>query len=34
MTSAQPRPNTTDAGIPVSNDEYSLTVGPRDPAKS
>jgi catalase len=31
MTSTQPRPNTTDAGIPVSNDEYSLTVGPDGP---
>jgi catalase len=31
MTSTQPRPNTTDAGIPVSSDEFSLTVGPDGP---
>jgi catalase len=26
-----PRPTTTDAGIPVSSDELSLTVGPDGP---
>src|SRR5690606_341058 len=26
-----PKPTTTDAGIPVSSDEYSLTVGPDGP---
>jgi catalase len=31
MTSTQPRPTTTDAGIPVASDEYSLTVGPDGP---
>jgi catalase len=31
MTSSQPRPTTTDAGIPVASDEYSLTVGPDGP---
>jgi len=25
------KPTTTDAGIPVSSDEYSLTVGPDGP---
>src|SRR5256885_8402877 len=28
MTSTQPKPTTTDAGIPVESDEHSLTVGP------
>ena len=31
MTSAQPRPTTTDAGIPVPSDDHSLTVGPDGP---
>jgi catalase len=32
MTSTQPNPTqTTDAGIPVESDEYSLTVGPGGP---
>ena len=32
MTSTQPNPiQTTDAGIPVESDEYSLTVGPGGP---
>ena len=32
MTSTQPNPTqTTDAGIPVESDEYSLTVGPDGP---
>ena len=31
MTSAQPNPTTTDAGIPVPSDEHSLTVGPDGP---
>ncbi|HYY19569.1 MAG TPA: catalase, partial [Streptosporangiaceae bacterium] len=31
MTSTQPRPTTTDAGIPVASDEHSLTVGPDGP---
>jgi catalase len=31
MSSAQPRPTTTDAGIPVPSDEYSLTVGADGP---
>jgi catalase len=31
MTSMQPRPTTTDAGIPVASDEFSLTVGPDGP---
>jgi catalase len=31
MTSTQPRPTTTDAGIPVANDAHSLTVGPDGP---
>jgi catalase len=29
--SAEPKPTTTDAGIPVSSDEHSLTVGPDGP---
>jgi len=31
MTNAQPRPQTTDAGIPVESDKYSLTVGAGGP---
>ena len=31
MTSTQPKPTTTDAGIPVASDEHSLTVGPDGP---
>jgi catalase len=31
MTNPQPHPTTTDAGIPVSSDEHSLTVGPDGP---
>jgi catalase len=31
MTSTQPKPTTTDAGIPVASDEFSLTVGPDGP---
>ena len=31
MTSTQPKPTTTDAGIPVESDEQSLTVGPGGP---
>src|SRR6476619_3250599 len=31
MTYTQPRPTTTDAGIPVSSDEHSLTIGPDGP---
>jgi len=31
MTSTQPVPTTTDAGIPVESDEHSLTVGPDGP---
>lgn len=31
MTDTQPRPTTTDAGIPVASDEHSLTVGPDGP---
>jgi catalase len=31
MTSTQPGPTTTDAGIPVASDELSLTVGPDGP---
>ena len=31
MTDTQPRPTTTDAGIPVSSDEHSLTIGPDGP---
>lgn len=27
----QPKPTTTDAGIPVESDEHSLTVGPDGP---
>ena len=31
MTSTQPKPTTTDAGIPVPSDEHSLTIGPDGP---
>ncbi|MBW0101804.1 catalase [Pseudonocardia sp. KRD291] len=31
MTSSQPEPTTTDAGIPVASDEHSLTIGPDGP---
>jgi catalase len=31
MTTTQPPPTTTDAGIPVESDEHSLTVGPDGP---
>jgi catalase len=31
MTSTQPKPTTTDAGVPVASDEHSLTVGPDGP---
>jgi Catalase len=31
MTTMQPRPTTTDAGIPVASDQLSLTVGPDGP---
>ena len=31
MTSTQPRPTTTDAGIPVESDAHSLTVGADGP---
>jgi catalase len=31
VTSTQPKPTTTDAGIPVASDEHSLTVGPDGP---
>jgi catalase len=31
MTTTQPRPTTTDAGIPVASQEHSLTVGPDGP---
>src|ERR1700747_2132539 len=31
MTTSQPKPTTTDAGIPVASDEHSLTVGPDGP---
>ena len=31
MTASQPKPTTTDAGIPVESDEHSLTVGPDGP---
>lgn len=31
MVSKDPKPTTTDAGIPVPSDEYSLTVGPNGP---
>jgi catalase len=31
MTNKERRPTTTDAGIPVSSDEHSLTIGPNGP---
>ncbi|GAA5113046.1 catalase [Haloechinothrix salitolerans] len=31
MTRGEPKPTTTDAGIPVPSDEHSLTVGPDGP---
>src|SRR3981189_2139489 len=31
MNNAQHNPPTTDAGIPVSSDEHSLTIGPDGP---
>jgi catalase len=31
MASTQSRPTTTDAGIPVASDQFSLTVGPDGP---
>jgi catalase len=31
VTNPQPKPTTTDAGIPVESDEHSLTVGPDGP---
>lgn len=31
MSEQKPKPTTTDAGIPVSSDEHSLTVGPDGP---
>jgi catalase len=31
MTSTQPKPTTTDAGIPVESDDLSLTIGPGGP---
>jgi catalase len=31
MTTSQSKPTTTDAGIPVSSDQYSLTAGPDGP---
>ena len=31
MTDTQPRPTTTDAGIPVCSDEHSLTIGADGP---
>ena len=31
MKTDDPEPTTTDAGIPVSSDEHSLTVGPDGP---
>jgi catalase len=31
MTDAHPHPTTTDAGIPVSSDDHSLTIGPDGP---
>jgi catalase len=31
VTTTQPKPTTTDAGIPVESDEHSLTVGPHGP---
>jgi catalase len=31
VTQTQPKPTTTDAGIPVESDEHSLTIGPDGP---
>jgi catalase len=31
LTTTQPKPTTTDAGIPVASDDHSLTVGPDGP---
>ena len=31
MTASEPRPTTTDAGVPVASDEFSLTLGPDGP---
>jgi len=31
MSDKESKPTTTDAGIPVASDEYSLTVGPDGP---
>jgi catalase len=31
MSSREPEPTTTDAGIPVASQEHSLTVGPDGP---
>ena len=31
MTTTEPKPTTTDAGIPVESDDHSLTVGPDGP---
>jgi catalase len=31
MSDTQPAPTTTDAGIPIENDEHSLTIGPDGP---
>ena len=31
MTGTQPKPTTTDAGVPVYSDEHSLTIGPDGP---
>ena len=31
MTDMKPLPTTNDAGIPIENDEHSLTVGPDGP---
>ena len=31
MSGNERKPTTTDAGIPVSSDEFSLTVGPNGP---
>ena len=31
MSSPEPNPTTTDAGIPVASQEHSLTVGPDGP---
>jgi len=31
VTASEPRPTTTDAGVPVASDEFSLTLGPDGP---